>query len=67
MAGVTKSGMRSVFDRTNQKNKDEPNARENDYSLYFLLLFLLFLHFRSIQDRITIRLKKVIKLLLAFD
>jgi len=44
MAGVAKSGMRSVFDRTNQKNKDEPNAGEDDYSLYFLLIFLLFLH-----------------------
>jgi hypothetical protein len=44
MAGVTKSGMRGVFDRTDQKNEDEPNAGEDDYSLYFLLVFLLFLH-----------------------
>jgi len=44
MAGIAESGMRSVFDSTNQKNKDETNAGEDDYSLYFLLIFLLFLH-----------------------
>jgi hypothetical protein len=44
MTGIAESGMRSVFDRTDQKNKDEANAREDDYSLYFLLLVLLFLH-----------------------
>ena len=44
MAGIAESGMRSVFDSPNQKNKDETKAGEDDYSLYFLLIFLLFLH-----------------------
>ena len=47
MAGIAESGMRSVFDRTYQKNEEKTNAGEDDYSLYFLLIFLLFLHLWS--------------------